>query len=129
MSSPNHPISNIEDAFSSNFPDYIPAFLTMSQLHQEILILALLNNSLRLVPIALTNSFIFHDDPYMKARAQIAKLQRKQLGNNSKMLWLSKISRMPPKRTSTSKAPAMTQAAIRKLVADSVSPAARSTSL
>ncbi|GJT41171.1 hypothetical protein Tco_0941036 [Tanacetum coccineum] len=28
---------------------------------------------------------------------------------------------MPPKRTSTSKAPAMTQAAIKKLVADSVS--------
>ncbi|GKC71622.1 hypothetical protein Tco_1117505 [Tanacetum coccineum] len=25
MSSPNHPNSNIEDAFSSNFPDYIPA--------------------------------------------------------------------------------------------------------
>ncbi|GKC90186.1 reverse transcriptase domain-containing protein [Tanacetum coccineum] len=25
MSSPNHPTSNIEDAFSSNFPDYIPA--------------------------------------------------------------------------------------------------------
>ncbi|GKC31105.1 hypothetical protein Tco_1038399 [Tanacetum coccineum] len=35
---------------------------------------------------------------------------------------------MPPKRTSTSAAPAMTQAAIKKLVADSVS-AARSTSL
>ncbi|GJZ41412.1 reverse transcriptase domain-containing protein [Tanacetum coccineum] len=32
----------------------------------------------------------------------------------------SKISRMPPKRMSTSKAPAITQAAIRKLVADSV---------
>ncbi|GKC25097.1 hypothetical protein Tco_1027247 [Tanacetum coccineum] len=32
----------------------------------------------------------------------------------------SKISRMPPKRTSTSEAPAMSQAAIRKLVADSV---------
>ncbi|GKD67098.1 hypothetical protein Tco_1309206 [Tanacetum coccineum] len=30
---------------------------------------------------------------------------------------------MPPKRTSTSEAPAMTQAAIRKLVADSVSAA------
>ncbi|GKF19866.1 hypothetical protein Tco_0068504, partial [Tanacetum coccineum] len=30
---------------------------------------------------------------------------------------------MPPKRTSTSKAPAMTQAAIRKLVADSVATA------
>ncbi|GKE24993.1 hypothetical protein Tco_1436505 [Tanacetum coccineum] len=25
MSSPDHPTSNIEDAFSSNFPDYIPA--------------------------------------------------------------------------------------------------------
>ncbi|GJV60233.1 hypothetical protein Tco_1466333 [Tanacetum coccineum] len=25
MSSPSHPTSNIEDVFSSNFPDYIPA--------------------------------------------------------------------------------------------------------
>ncbi|GKC69000.1 hypothetical protein Tco_1114883 [Tanacetum coccineum] len=25
MSSPNHPTSHIEEAFSSNFPDYIPA--------------------------------------------------------------------------------------------------------
>ncbi|GKA67918.1 hypothetical protein Tco_0767835 [Tanacetum coccineum] len=33
---------------------------------------------------------------------------------------LSKRSRMPPKRTSTFEAPAMTQAAIKKLVADSV---------
>ncbi|GJW03208.1 hypothetical protein Tco_1562064 [Tanacetum coccineum] len=33
---------------------------------------------------------------------------------------LSYVDRMPPKRTSTSEAPAMTQAAIRKLVADSV---------
>ncbi|GKB00773.1 putative reverse transcriptase domain-containing protein [Tanacetum coccineum] len=35
----------------------------------------------------------------------------------------SKNPRMPPKRTSTSEAPAMTQAAIRKLVADSVAAA------
>ncbi|GJW27556.1 hypothetical protein Tco_0044431 [Tanacetum coccineum] len=33
------------------------------------------------------------------------------------------IDKMPPKRTSTSEAPAMTQAAIKKLVADSVSAA------
>ncbi|GKD08562.1 hypothetical protein Tco_1188247, partial [Tanacetum coccineum] len=33
---------------------------------------------------------------------------------------LSYVGRMPPKRTSTSEAPAMTQAAIRKLVAGSV---------
>ncbi|GJT94515.1 putative reverse transcriptase domain-containing protein [Tanacetum coccineum] len=50
------------------------------------------------------------------------------------MLWLAstrlllrtnqrRISRMPPKRTSTTKAPAMTQAAIRKLVTDSVTAA------
>ncbi|GJV93257.1 putative reverse transcriptase domain-containing protein [Tanacetum coccineum] len=36
---------------------------------------------------------------------------------------LSYVDRMPPKRTSTSEAPAMTQAAIRKLVADSVTAA------
>nr|GEW27253.1 putative reverse transcriptase domain-containing protein [Tanacetum cinerariifolium] len=74
MSSPNHPTSDIEDAFSSNFPDYILASRTMSQLHQEKLVLAL----------------------------QITHLV------------------MPPKRTSTSAAPTMTQAAIRQLVADSV---------
>ncbi|GJV66352.1 hypothetical protein Tco_1477180 [Tanacetum coccineum] len=33
------------------------------------------------------------------------------------------VDRMPPKRTSTSEAPAMTQAAIKKLVADSVTAA------
>ncbi|GKE53209.1 hypothetical protein Tco_1488365 [Tanacetum coccineum] len=27
MSSPNHPTSDVEDAFSSNFPDYIPTSL------------------------------------------------------------------------------------------------------
>ncbi|GKC36417.1 hypothetical protein Tco_1048801 [Tanacetum coccineum] len=41
MSSPNHPTFDIDDAFSSNFPDYIPVPRTMSQLHQEKLILAL----------------------------------------------------------------------------------------
>ncbi|GJS97970.1 reverse transcriptase domain-containing protein [Tanacetum coccineum] len=82
-----------------------------------------------------------------KAHAQIAKLQRKQMGNNNKIaLARFKIANleqiieeiqvhhqaykesllnaiMPPKRTSTSEAPAMTQAAIRKLVADSVTAA------
>ncbi|GKA69481.1 hypothetical protein Tco_0775545, partial [Tanacetum coccineum] len=90
-----------------------------------------------------------------ESRTQIAKLQRKQMGNNNKISLahfrianleqiiediqfknkhcilrlvisfyvLSYIDRMPPKRTSTSEAPAMTQAAIKKLVADSVSAA------
>ncbi|GJU27188.1 hypothetical protein Tco_1165809 [Tanacetum coccineum] len=91
-----------------------------------------------------------------EARAQIAKLQRKQMGNNSKIsLTRFRIAnleqiiediqvrhqedkerkdlgyhsyyvlsyRVPPKRTSTSEAPAMTQAAIKKLVIDSVATA------
>ncbi|GKF71391.1 hypothetical protein Tco_0207505, partial [Tanacetum coccineum] len=36
------------------------------------------------------------------------------------LCYLVNVDRMAPKRTSTSAAPAMTQAAIRKLVADSV---------
>nr|GFA69863.1 reverse transcriptase domain-containing protein [Tanacetum cinerariifolium] len=67
MSSPNHPTSNIEDAFSSNYPDYLPASLDY-----------------------------------------VSSSPRKT------------YSRMPPKRTPTSEAPVMTQTAIRKLVADSV---------
>ncbi|GKC62308.1 hypothetical protein Tco_1094906 [Tanacetum coccineum] len=75
-----------------------------------------------------------------ETRTQIAKLQRKQMKNNNKIALarfrianLEKIIKdiqvslislfvtiMPPKRTSTSEAPAVTQAAIRKLVADSV---------
>nr|GEX00727.1 reverse transcriptase domain-containing protein [Tanacetum cinerariifolium] len=52
-----------------------------------------------------------------ETRAQVAKLQRKQLGQNNK---IADRVKMPPKRTSTSAAPAMTQAAIRQLVADSI---------
>nr|GEU89535.1 reverse transcriptase domain-containing protein [Tanacetum cinerariifolium] len=66
MSSPNHHTSNIEDAFSSNFPDYIPAFSDY--------VLALLgktyssssNNSFAFVPIASPTLLLFHDSPYMK---------------------------------------------------------------
>ncbi|GJX42361.1 reverse transcriptase domain-containing protein, partial [Tanacetum coccineum] len=67
-----------------------------------------------------------------ESRTQIAKLQRKQIGNNNKIaLARFKIANLkqiikdiqPPKRTSTSEAPAMTQATIRKLVTDSVTAA------
>ncbi|GKC17578.1 putative reverse transcriptase domain-containing protein [Tanacetum coccineum] len=46
--------------------------------------------------------------------------KRKEINRHG---WPGNALRMPPKRTSTSEAPAMTQAAIRKLVADSVSAA------
>nr|GEX43057.1 reverse transcriptase domain-containing protein [Tanacetum cinerariifolium] len=74
MSSPNHPTSDIKDAFSSNSPDYIPA-----------------------------SPDYFPTSP-------------RNTSSDSSV----NSSGMAPKRTSTSEAPAMTQAVIRKLVADSV---------
>ncbi|GJV92795.1 reverse transcriptase domain-containing protein [Tanacetum coccineum] len=59
MSSPSHPTSNIEDAFSSNFSDYIPA--SHGKTYSSSL-----NNSFGLVPIASPTLSLFHDDPYMK---------------------------------------------------------------
>nr|GEV86925.1 reverse transcriptase domain-containing protein [Tanacetum cinerariifolium] len=70
MSSPKHPTSDIEDAFSLNFHNYFPA----------------------------------------------------TSGNNSPNS-SDDFTKMSPKRTSTSEAPTITQAAINKLVADSVSAA------
>ncbi|GJW81624.1 hypothetical protein Tco_0145599 [Tanacetum coccineum] len=92
-----HPISNIEDAFSSNFPDYIPASPDYVPASPGKTYSSSSNNSFGLVLIASPTLSLFHDDPYYK--------------------------RMPPKRTSTSEAPTMIQAAIKKLVADSVSAA------
>nr|GEW59469.1 reverse transcriptase domain-containing protein [Tanacetum cinerariifolium] len=266
MSSPNHPTSNIEDAFSSNFLDFIPASpdyvpTSPGKTYSNS------SNLFGVVPIASPSLSLFHDDPYMKvmhayyakkspipsliitppslipnpkqfflpeefsspkkqghdqsssststlpqlfeigessrktslerheekikgtqnhldklsldriehienkiegigqgrviiqqdfdtleaklqqARAQITKLQRKQIGSNHKISLacfritelehiindiqiryqsyyvLSYVDRMPPKKMSTSEAPAMTQAAIRQLVVDSVATA------
>nr|GEU61176.1 putative reverse transcriptase domain-containing protein [Tanacetum cinerariifolium] len=65
MSSPNHPTSNIEDAFSSNFldyllasSDYVPALLGKTYSSSS--------NSFGVVPIASPTLLFFHDDPYMK---------------------------------------------------------------
>ncbi|GKB97506.1 hypothetical protein Tco_0983643 [Tanacetum coccineum] len=228
MSSPNHPTSYIEDAFSSNFLDYIPASPDYVSASPGKTYSSSSNNSFGLVPIASPTLSLFHDDPpYMnvmhayyaekspispptivppssmlspilerheeqteeilnhldelsldhiehiedkieglgkgrviiqqdfdnleaelrESHTQIAKLQRKQMGNNNKISLVrfrianleqiiediqvrqqadkeSLVAKcsgsMPPKRTSTSEAPAMTQVAIKKLVADSV---------
>nr|GEV30443.1 hypothetical protein [Tanacetum cinerariifolium] len=100
------------------------------------------SNSFGVVPIASPSLSLFHDDPYMKVmHAYYAEklpippsiitppssmpnpqeiflpeelLSPKKQGHNQSM---------PPKRTSTSEAPAMTQAAIRKFVTDSVTAA------
>ncbi|GJU79660.1 hypothetical protein Tco_1282025 [Tanacetum coccineum] len=206
MSSPNHSTSNIEDAFSSNFPNYIPASPDYFPASPGNTYSSASINSFGVVPIASPTLSFFHDDPYMKvmhafyakespippptiippssmlnpqelfileellppkkqgyelsldriehiedkieglgkgwviiqqdfdnleielkeAHAQITKLQRKQMGIQRQVVhdiiqWQSRYTLMPPKRTSTSEAPAMTQAAIKKLVvADSV---------
>ncbi|GKA55291.1 hypothetical protein Tco_0754240 [Tanacetum coccineum] len=65
MSSPNHPTSNVEDAFSSNFPNYLPAspyyFLASPGNTYSSY-----SNSFGVVPIASPTPSLFHDDPYMK---------------------------------------------------------------
>nr|GEW04650.1 hypothetical protein [Tanacetum cinerariifolium] len=65
MSSPNHPTSNIEDAFSSNIldfilasPDYVPASPGKTYFSSS--------NSFCVVPIASPSLLLFHKDPYMK---------------------------------------------------------------
>ncbi|GJY73835.1 hypothetical protein Tco_0478266 [Tanacetum coccineum] len=114
MSSPNHPTSNIEDAFSSNFLDYIPASSDYVPASPGKTYSSSSNNSSGL------NSFLPED---------IIATYRIEAWTDILLYVLAlpqafddrrKLS-MPPKRTSTFEAPAMTQAAIRKLVADSVS--------
>nr|GEY42869.1 putative reverse transcriptase domain-containing protein [Tanacetum cinerariifolium] len=65
MSSPNHPTSNIEDAFSSNFLDFIPAspdyvLTSPGKTYSSS------SNSFGVVPIASPTLSLFHNDPYMK---------------------------------------------------------------
>ncbi|GJW00534.1 hypothetical protein Tco_1555785 [Tanacetum coccineum] len=67
MSSPDHPTSNREDAFSSNFlnyfppasPDYIPTSPGKTYFSSS--------NSFGIVLLAPSTLSLFHDDPYMKA--------------------------------------------------------------
>ncbi|GKB04265.1 hypothetical protein Tco_0832408 [Tanacetum coccineum] len=66
MSSPNHPTSNIEDDFSSNFLDYIPASPDYSPASPGNTYSSSSNNLFGLVPIASPTLSLFHDDPYMK---------------------------------------------------------------
>ncbi|GJS00811.1 hypothetical protein Tco_0317319 [Tanacetum coccineum] len=66
MSSPSHPTSNIEDVFSSNFPDYIPASPDYVLALPGKTYSSSSNNSFGLVPIASPTLSLFHDDPFMK---------------------------------------------------------------
>ncbi|GJR89020.1 hypothetical protein Tco_0213031 [Tanacetum coccineum] len=68
MSSPNHPTSNMEDAFSSNFPNYLPASpnyvpASSGKTYSSS------SNSFGIVPLASPTLSLFYDDPYMKGKA------------------------------------------------------------
>nr|GEV05151.1 putative reverse transcriptase domain-containing protein [Tanacetum cinerariifolium] len=117
MSSPNHHTSNIKDAFSANFPipassDYVLASLGKTYSSSS-------NDSFGLVPIALPSLSLLHDDPYMKV---MHAYYAKELPIPPLTI-VPPSPIMPPKKTSTSEAPAMTPAAIRQLVVDSVTAA------
>ncbi|GJS96974.1 hypothetical protein Tco_0803942 [Tanacetum coccineum] len=76
MSSPSHPNFNIEDAFSSNFPDYIPASPDYVPASPGKTYSSSSNNSFGLVPIASPTLLLFHDDPYMKELLPLKKQGR-----------------------------------------------------
>ncbi|GJW09724.1 hypothetical protein Tco_1575551 [Tanacetum coccineum] len=129
MSSSNHPTSNIEDAFSSNFSNFIPASPDYVPASPGKTYSISSNNSFGVVPIVSPTLSLFHDDPYMKVmHAYYAKespippptiVPPSSMFNPQEFFLLEELL-MPPKRVSTSEAPAMTQVAIRKLVTDSV---------
>ncbi|GJS86632.1 hypothetical protein Tco_0769268 [Tanacetum coccineum] len=200
MSSPDRPISHLEDIFSSNFlnyvppasPDYIltsprktysrasnsfgispiPSPIIIPPKTQEFFLPEGLLSPIQLSPstpsqpqaleigeTSRKSAIKRHEEQIQaelqQAHTQITKLWRKQIGSNHKISLarhriaelaevindmetrhqedieklmnsineLQNRIQMPPKRASTTKAPAMTQDAIRKLVADSVTSA------
>nr|GEV36993.1 hypothetical protein [Tanacetum cinerariifolium] len=156
MSSPNHPTSDIEDAFSLNFHDYFPAtsrnnspnssddftkyllaILVFSPLHDmEVMPAYDATNNKLPIPliqtiIALPNALppssvspMFDSQNFFPPKEISPKDTKTSKSptsvSPSSSIGSSSLVRMHPKRTSTSAASAMTQAAIKKLVDDSV---------
>nr|GEU74405.1 reverse transcriptase domain-containing protein [Tanacetum cinerariifolium] len=121
MSSPNHPTSDIEDAFSLNFHDYFPATSGNNSPNSSDDFTKYLLATLVFSPL--------HDKLYIEVMPAYDATDNelpipllKTIVALPTALPPSLVSPiMPFKRTSTSKTLAMTQAAIKKLVADSVS--------
>ncbi|GJV05529.1 hypothetical protein Tco_1343185 [Tanacetum coccineum] len=86
MSSPSHPTSNIKDAFSSNFLDYIPASPDYVLASPEKTYSSSSNNSFGLVPIASPTLLLFHDDPYMKELLPLKKRGRDRSSSSTSAL-------------------------------------------
>ncbi|GJW67603.1 hypothetical protein Tco_0122027 [Tanacetum coccineum] len=86
MSSSNYPTSGIEDAFSSNFPDYIPTSPDYVQASLGKTYSSSSNNSFGLVPIASPTLLLFHDDPYMKELLPLKKRGRNRSPSSTSAL-------------------------------------------
>nr|GEU49948.1 putative reverse transcriptase domain, ribonuclease H-like domain, aspartic peptidase domain protein [Tanacetum cinerariifolium] len=129
MSSSNYPFIvpsdfDIEDAFSStNIPDYTSASPDYFPTSPGNTSPGPLNDLTKDLLASLAFS-PFHDDPYMKISSVLRRFYhlRNELVADHPPLLLPYLI-MPPKRTSTFAASAMTQAVIWKLVADSVAAA------
>nr|GEU42756.1 putative nucleotidyltransferase, ribonuclease H [Tanacetum cinerariifolium] len=129
MSTSTHPITilydyDIEDAFSStNTPNYIPASPNYFPASLGNTFSDLLKDLTKYLLASLVIS-PFHDDPYMKVMQAYNAASNESLIPPQAPIALPTVLPsslvMAPKRTSTSAAPAMTRAAIRKLAADSV---------
>nr|GEV03369.1 hypothetical protein [Tanacetum cinerariifolium] len=66
MSSPDHPTSNLEDAFSSNFSNYLPPASSDYVPASPEKTYSSSSNSFRINRLASPTLSLFHDDPYMK---------------------------------------------------------------
>nr|GEZ36977.1 hypothetical protein [Tanacetum cinerariifolium] len=119
MSSPNHPTTDIKNAFSSNFPDYTTASPNYFPASPGNVSPDPPDNLSKYVLASLANS-PFHD---MQAYNVVANKPPITLQDAITPPTILTPSPMPSKRTSTSEASAMTHAAIRKLVVDSVATA------
>nr|GEU82972.1 reverse transcriptase domain-containing protein [Tanacetum cinerariifolium] len=119
MSSLDHPTSNLEDAFSSNFLNYLPLASLDYFPASPGKTYSSSSNSFGIVPLASPTLSLFHDDLHMKV-LQAYYTKKSPIPQEFLSPKKQDRSSMPPKRASTSEAPAITQAVIRKLVADSV---------
>ncbi|GJU26137.1 hypothetical protein Tco_1164758 [Tanacetum coccineum] len=67
MSSPDHPTANLEDVFSSNFPNYVPPVSPDYVPASPGKTYSSASNLFGIAPLASPTLSLFPDDPYMKA--------------------------------------------------------------
>ncbi|GJZ52487.1 hypothetical protein Tco_0607002 [Tanacetum coccineum] len=67
MSSPDHPTANLEDAFSSNFPNYVPPASPDYIPTSPGKTYSSASNLFGIAPLTSPTLSLFPDDPYMKA--------------------------------------------------------------